>query len=146
MHGVVRATRALPLELTFALGGALVFVSAPLVVLLGVQQLSWPEVLMTMAVAGAFAWWGGSTSYRLLADALRGAQTFEGRVDDVVETTERSAKGGRSPVLVIHVAGHSFRVSHPSQQLSRAVLRGVQVRVLEAPASRTVREVWVLRG
>ncbi len=135
----------LPMEMTFALGGALVFVSAPLVALLGVQQLSWSEVLLTMAGAGAFAWWGGSTSYRLLVDLFRGAKAFEGRVDDVVTTMERSAKGGKHPVLVFHVGGHSFRVSNPLQVLSSAVLLGVRVRVLEAPGSRTVREVWVLR-
>lgn len=135
----------LPMELTFALGGAIVFVSAPLVALLGAQQLSWSEVLLTMAGGGAFAWWGGSTSYRLLVDVFRGAKAFEGRVDDVVTTMERSAKGGSYPVLVFHVAGHSFRVSRPPQVLSSAVLRGVRVRVLEAPGSRTVRDVWVLR-
>ena len=135
----------LPMERTFALGGAIVFVSAPLVVLLDVQQLSWPEVLLTMAGAGVFAWWGGSTSYRQLADLFRGAKAFEGRVDDVVTTTERSGKGGSYPVLVFQVAGHSFRVSHPRQELSSAVLCGVRARVLEAPGTRTVREVWVLR-
>ena len=135
----------LPMEMTFALGGAIVFVSAPLVVLLDVQQLSWPEVLLTMAGAGVFAWWGGSTTYRQLADLFRGAKAFEGRVADVVTTTERSGKGGSYPVLVVQVAGHSVRVNHPRQALSSAVLCGVRVRVLEAPGTNTVREVWVLR-
>lgn len=135
----------LPMELAIGLGGALVFVSAPLVVLLGVEKLGWLEVSMTMVVAGAFAWWGGSTSYRLGVDLLRGTRAFEGKVHDVASTTRRSGKGGTYPVVVFHVAGHAFQVDRPPTALSSALHLGGQVRVLETQGSRTVREVWVLR-
>lgn len=136
----------LPLELLIGLSGAAVFVSVPVAVLAGVQGVGTLEALGTMAVAGVFAWWGGSTASRQVVDLFRGATLFEGRVDDVVMTKERSGKGGLRDVLVLHLQGRAFRVTNPPVVLSRNVHRGVTARVLELPGSRTVREIWVLRG
>lgn len=133
----------LPLELLVALGGGIVFVSVP-----GVQEvgaLEALEALGTMAVGGVFAWWGGSTSYRLLVDLLRRPAEFDGTLDDVVMTKERAAKGGWRELLVLQTGARSFRVSGPPKALFGSLNKGDSVRVLETRGSRTVREIWVLR-
>jgi hypothetical protein len=135
----------LPLELLVALGGGIVCVSVPVAVLAGVQEVGALEALATMAVAGVFAWWGVSTSYRLVVDLLRRPTEFDCTLDDVVMTKERAAKGGLRDVLVLQAGARSFRVSGPPRTLFGSLHKGDSVRVLETRGSRTVREIWVLR-
>lgn len=104
----------LPIELLIALGGGAVFVSVPIALLGGGQGVGGLEALGTMAVAGVFAWWCGSTSYRQLVDLLRAPTEFEATLDDVTKTKERTAKGSWREVVVLHAGARSVRVTQPS--------------------------------
>jgi len=131
----------IPFEMGVFLLGALVLVSVPIMLFAGETPVAWTEALGTVAAAATFTWWGGSASYALWVDLLRGVKTFEGKVDEVDWRSRGLWDFPR--YWVVTVAGRSFWMRVPPPELRVAVRPGVEVRILEAKGTGTIREVWV---